>query len=180
VDEERRHDRREVAAAFAAGREEDELGARLRCIGPGQHAVGLDLGVEPGWAVGIAARDDEGPRRVAPGEHPDQRRGVLADLGRRAMTTGSSRSSGGDVALRLAALALGRQRCPGPDSGQLSLDALDRVGPRRPAQGGLADGVRLVEDGRPAGLAHRQIRRQRRPSRSMSASAASGPHVPAA
>ena len=48
--------------------------------GRGQHAVRLDLGVEPGRAVRIRGRDDERPRRMPAGEALDDRRGALADL----------------------------------------------------------------------------------------------------
>ena len=183
VDEEWRHDRREVAAALPAGREGDELGARFRRVGPGQDAMGLDLGVQPGRAVGVGAGDDEGPRRVAPGEHLDHRRGVLPDL----RPAGDDHEihharPGRDVALRLAALALGRERRLGPDAVQLGLDTVDGVGSRRPAQDGLPDrrgGVERAGRTRRGHAVHPQIRRQRRPSRSMSASAVSGPQVPA-
>jgi len=87
-----------------------------------------------------------------------------------------------DFRLRLAALALGRQRRLGPDPGQLGLDTVDGVGSRRPAQDGLPDrrgGVERAGRTRRGHAVHPQIRRQRRPSRSMSASAVSGPQVPA-
>ena len=65
---------------LAADGQIDRLGAGRRGVLAGQHAVGVDLGVEPRRAVGIGGRDDERPRGVAPGQVLDRRSAALADL----------------------------------------------------------------------------------------------------
>ena len=181
VDDERRRDRGQVPAGLAAAGHVDRLGAGLRRVLPRQDAVRLDPGVEPRRAVRIGRLDDDRPRRVAPGQRLDRRRAALGESpagGRR--RPGSSRSSGprrGGPARRRP----GRQVLRGPDPGELALDLGDAVGPRRPAQDGLAELERrfgclearpsIVRPLRSGASAGRRGRAARRPP--------AGPTVPA-
>ena len=178
-----------MAAGLAPGAHEDLLRAHLRRVVPWQDAEGADARIEEGPALWIGRRDDERPRRVPTGELRDDRRGMLADL----------LAPGHDHEVEHA-----RACChvplfgpvdhrgelgDGPDPGELLLDIRDRMSPRRPAQCRLPRDLWLGRDdqaGCEVGLVRRdgrrarhQIRRQRRPSRVMSSSAAAGPHDPA-
>ena len=58
----------------------DRLGAGRRRVLAGQDAMGQRTGVEPGGAVGIGGRHDEGPRRMTPGQVLDRGRATLTHL----------------------------------------------------------------------------------------------------
>ena len=123
----------EVPPGLAADRQVDRLRAGLRRVGAGHDAVGRDLGVEPGRPVGIGRLDDRRPRRVAAGEHLDDRRAALADLG-----PGGDHDEvhharpGGDVAVVVDLVVVGIDLGVrlGPDPGELLLDLLQAVDAR--------------------------------------------------
>ena len=81
VDDQRRRDRRQVPAGFAAGDQVDRLGADLGRVRARHDAVRLDPAVEPRRPVRIGRLDDDRPRRMAPGQHLDRRRAAFGELG---------------------------------------------------------------------------------------------------
>ena len=173
VDEQRRDDRLEVPAGLAAARQVDRLGARRRRALARDHAMGLDVRVEPGRAVGVGRRDDQRPRRVASREVVDDRRAAFAGLGPAGdddeVHDARPRA---DLAIDDAVVIevdVALHRRVAPDPGELLLDALDRRRPRSPGEdrparlaGREHDGLGGVD-----GDGH-QIRLQRRPSRANS------------
>ena len=164
---------RRGAARSRPARHVDELGAGLRRRRRRQHAVGLDLGVDPHRPVGIGLGDDDRPRWVAAREALHDRCDALADLATaRDHDQVHHAGAGRDAALLGTFLARRRQRDRGPDLRDLRFDLGDAPGPRRPAQRGATDDRRRHLDE----AAHR--RRHLRPSRSTSCSASSGPQDP--
>ena len=80
VDQEWRHDARQVLRKLATGLDDDLLGAHLRVRAFGNLAVGVDMRVHDRWPVEVARRNHDRARRVSLVERVDRRQSPLRCL----------------------------------------------------------------------------------------------------